>query len=212
MNTSPIKRTLLAFLCCIAATVHAQTLTFEPYYPNRVERTLVFNYSSTGRGATDWSYQGTLSRTTSDPATRDSTIYQTITHVTEGLPEFFPQEWQTFHRETKDGLYTGQLAQDGQMEEHLEFPLEAQAGEPWRTPSEFWDTEIPTPVAKVETDAGAFENCLRVDRYRRDSPNDQTMTNATTYCPGLGSVHDVVELLLPGFQSITELKLKEIQP
>lgn len=212
MNISQIKLIPFIFLCCIATTTHAQTLTFESYYPNRVEKTLVFDYSSTGRGATDWSYQGTLSRTPSDPATRESTTYQTITHVTEGLPEFFPREWQTFHRETKDGLYTGQLAQDGQMEEHLEFPLEAQTGEPWRSPSEFWDTEIPTPVPIVKTDAGTFENCIRVDRYRRDSPKDQTVTNATTYCPGVGSVHDVVELLLPGFQSINELKLKEIRP
>jgi hypothetical protein len=207
-----IDSAVAATLLCIAITAFAQTLTFESYYPHRAEKTLIFDYSSIGEGAVDWTYRGTLTRTPSDPATRQDTAYQTITHTTEGLPEFFPKEWQTLHRETKDGLYTGQLGQDGQMEEHLEFPVRAQAGEAWSTPSEFWDTETPRPVARVETDAGTFENCVRVDRYRKDPAQDQTLTNATTYCPDVGPVHDVVELRLPNFHSITELKLKGIQP
>lgn len=209
-----IKRIELAvvLLCCVATKSLAQTLTFESYYPNRVEKTLVFDYSSTGEGSAEWSYQGTLIRIPSDPTTRNETTYQTITHTTRGLPEPFPQIWQTYHRETKEGLYTGQLREDGQLEEYLEFPLHAQAGEPWVANSEFWDEETPTPVLEVETNGGTFEDCVRVDRFRKDPAKDQTLTNSTTYCPNVGSVHDVLELRLPNFHSITEMKLKEIRP
>lgn len=210
-----LKHLIAASLCCMAVTAAAQTMTFETYYPNRVDKVLIFDYSSTADGVSKWSYQGTLTRLPSDPDTRDNRTYETVIHATQGLPDFFPKEWQTFHRETDRGLYTGQLGQDGQMEEHLEFPIEAEAGKPWPGGSDFWETETATPVAKVDTAAGSFEGCVRVERYRQDEGEGaatRILTNATTYCPDIGSVHDVVELHLPDFHSITELKLKEIKP
>ena len=100
----------------------------------------------------------------------------------------------------------------GQVEEHLELPATAEAGEPWPVRSQFWETETIVPVPRVETAAGTFENCIRVDRARREQASEQMLINTTTYCPGVSAVRSTVEHVLPDFRSVTELELIEIRP
>ncbi|HSH43539.1 MAG TPA: hypothetical protein VK973_15570, partial [Arenicellales bacterium] len=117
-----LRRLLAAgsFLLCGAAA--AQSMSFEPYYPNRAEQTLVFRYTTSAEGAQQQTYSGTLTRSPAAPETLAGTTYQTVLHTTSGLPDFYPGRWKSYHRETAEGLYSGQLDDAGRLEQYLEFP------------------------------------------------------------------------------------------
>lgn len=200
---------LLALVLPTAAL--AQSITFEEYYPNRVNEVLVFEYSTAAEGEQQQSYEGRLIRSPAAPETRSGQGYQTIEHVTEGLPDFFPRRWKSYHRESGNGLYSGQLNENGSLEEYLEFPESAEPGEPWDVMSAFWESQSVSLVPRVETPAGTFENCILVKRAREDSSSGQSLTNTTTYCPGVSAVHSSIEHVSPAFRSVTEIRLIEIR-
>lgn len=202
---------LLVLACLVPAAAAAQSTTFEDYYPTRVKQVLVFDYSLAAEGEKQRSYQGTLTRSPGAPETHDGVTYQVVEHTTRGLPDFYPARWKSYHRETEDGLYTGHLDDAGRIEEYLEFPASAEPGEPWATGSAFWEAQTFAPMPRVETAAGTFEHCIRVERFREDAPGDQTLSNTTTYCPGLGAVHGTVEHVSPMLRSVTEFRLVEIR-
>jgi len=206
----------MLFRCLLTAAlvltpVAARAMTFEAYYPQRANKTLVFEYSSAGEGTTKQLFKGTLTRSPAGPETRGGIAYQTVEHVTSGLPEFFPKRWKTYHRATDNGLYSGQLNDSGEVEAYLEFPVSAEPGKPWPVESAFWDTESFSLVPRVETPAGTFENCIRVERSREDPASGQTLTNNTTYCSGVSAVHSMVEHRAQDFRSVTEMRLVEIR-
>ncbi|MDZ7839875.1 MAG: hypothetical protein U5R46_03505 [Gammaproteobacteria bacterium] len=188
----------------------AQSITFEEYYPNRVNEVLVFDYSTAAEGEQQQSYEGRLIRSPAAPETRGGQGYQTIEHVTEGLPEFFPRRWKSYHRESDNGLYSGQLNESGALDEYLEFPDSAEPGEPWDVMSAFWESQTVSLVPRVETAAGTFENCIRVERFREDASSAQKLTNTTTYCPGVSAVRSSIEHVSPAFRSVTEIRLVSI--
>jgi hypothetical protein len=198
-----------SFMLCNAAA--AQSMSFEPYYPNRAEQTLVFDYTTSAEGAQQQTYSGTLTRSPAAPESRGGVTYQTVRHTTSGLPDYYPRRWKSYHRETAEGLYSGQLDDNGRLEQHLEFPASAEPGEEWNISSEFWDSQAFYLVPRAETEAGTFENCIRVERLREDAASGQTLTNTTTYCPGVSAVHSTVEHIAPEFRSVTEMRLKEIR-
>lgn len=195
-----------------AGAAGAQSLTFEHYYPNRVEETLVFDYATSAEGTAQWTYAGTMTRSPAGSETHNALTYQTLIHATEGLPDFYPKEWKTYHRETGEGLYTGQMNDQGALEEYLEFPITAESGERWTAQSEFWESETAVVLPETETAIGIFEQCIRVERVRHDHPSGQTLTNSTTYCPGVSAVYSIVEHRTEEFRSVTEIELVEIQP
>lgn len=206
-----IHHLLLAIGVAIPTTTLAQSMTFEDYYPNRVNQVLVFEYSTAAEGETQQSFEGTLTRSPAAPETRDGRTYQTVENTTDGLPDFYPKRWKSYHRETADGLYSGQPNEAGEVEEYIEFPAAAEPGEPWEVASEFWESETFFLAPRVETAAGTFENCILVERVREDAPSGQSLTNATTYCPGVSAVHSIVEHIAPAFRSVKEIRLVEIQ-
>lgn len=202
---------LLAISLLVPAAGMAQSMSFERYYPNRVNQALVFEYSAVAEGERQQSYEGSLTRAPAGRETRDGATYDTVEHTTEGLPEFYPRRWKTYHRESEDGLYSGQLNESGRVEEYLEFPASAEPGESWGNQSAFWQSESFALVPRVETGAGTFENCIRVERFREDQPSGQKLTNTTTYCPGVSAVHSTVEHVAREFRSVTELSLVEVR-
>lgn len=215
-STAPIHRTavrrlLLAIGVILPAVAAAQSMSFQAYYPHRVNETLVFDYSTAAEGEMQRSYTGTLTRSPAGPETRNGVTYQTVEHVTEGLPDFYPKRWKTYHRVTEDGLYSGQLNDAGEIEEYLEFPVSAEPGETWSSQSAFWGSESFARVPRVETEAGTFADCIRVERVRRDEASGQRLTNTATYCPGLSAVRSSVEHVAPSVRSVTELNLIEVQ-
>lgn len=189
----------------------AQSITLEKYYPHRVNRVLVFEYTTAAEGEQRQSYEGTLTRSVAGPETRDGVTYQTVEHTTRGLPDFYPRRWKTYHRETEDGLYSGQLNESGALEEYLELPASARPGEPWDARSLFWERQTLSLVPRVETPAGTLENCIRVERFREEASSRQTLTNNTIYCPGLSAVRSTVEHVAPKIRSVTELSLIEVR-
>ena len=206
----------ISILCAalaFAPTVQGQALTFETLYPHRISGTQVYDYVSTAEGESPWRYEGQLIRQAAGTETRDGQRYQTVVHRSKDLPDFFPTEWKTFHRESDDGLYTAQLDKAGRLDETLEFPASAEAGEPWASmSSSFWSREVPERVDTVETGAGVFERCVRVSRRNEDAENEQVLTNVTTYCPGVGAVHELTAFVAPGVKTATEVRLVEIRP
>lgn len=206
-----IHHLLLAIGVAIPATALAQSMTFEDYYPNRVNQVLVFEYSTAAEGETQQSFEGTLTRSPAAPETRDGRTYQTVENTTEGLPDFYPERWKSYHRETEDGLYSGQPNEAGEIEEYIEFPAAAAPGEPWEAASEFWETETFSLVPRVETAAGTFENCILVERIREDAWSGQAVTYTTTYCPGVSAVRSTMEHVAPAFRSVTEISLIEVR-
>lgn len=202
---------LLAFGILVPVSAMAQSTTFESYYPNRVKQTLVFDYSLVAEGEEQRSYEGTLTRSPAPRETRGGVGFQVVEHTTKGLPDFYPKRWKSYHRETDDGLYSGHLDETGRIEEYLELPASAEPGEPWEPGSAFWESETFAPMPRVETAAGTYENCIRVQRFREDKPGSQTLTNITTYCPGVSAVHSTVEHVSPALRSVTEFRLVEIR-
>lgn len=214
MMTTSRKRPgrLLAVICLLLpGAVMSQSITLEKYYPHRAERVLVFEYTTVAEGEQQQSYRGTLTRSPAGPETRDGVTYQTVAHTTRDLPDFYPRRWKTYHRETADGLYSGQLNDAGQMEEYLELPASAEPGEPWDAPSAFWESQTLSLVPRVETAAGTLENCIRVGRFREDAASGQTLANHTVYCPDVSAVRSTVEHVAPEFRSVTELELTEVR-
>ncbi len=197
----------IAVFLVFASAVLARDLTFEPYYPNRMTRIQVYDYLSTAEGESTWRYEGRLVRRPGGERTRDGSSYDTVIHRAEGLPDFFPAEWITWHRETGEGLFTAQENKAGQLDETLEFPASAIAGESWDAPASFWAEEIPEPVARLETAVGTLEDCVVVRRGNRDERRGQTLTNTTTYCAGHGAVREVTELVTPEVRSVTTVRL-----
>lgn len=213
MTTSRIQfGRLLAVICLLLPGVAtAQSMTLEKYYPHRVNRVLVFEYATAAEGEQRQSYEGTLTRSVAGPETRDGVTYQTVEHTTRGLPDFYPRRWKTYHRETEEGLYSGQRNESGALEEYLELPASAEPGEPWDARSAFWERQTLTLVPRVETPAGTLENCIRVERFREEAASGQTLTNNTVYCPDLSAVRSTVEHVAPEFRSVTELSLIEVR-
>lgn len=201
----------LALFAIVSGVAGAQTMSFEAYYPNRVQHELVFEYTTSAEGDAQWTYSGTLIRTPSAPETRNGQGYQTVTHTTQGLPSFYPRRWKTYHQETAQGLYSGQLNEAGELEAYLEFPAAAEPGEPWPAGSDFWGVQIATPVPRKTTAAGTFERCVRVERRRQDRPASQSLRQITTYCPDLGAVQSRMEHRTPVVRSVTEFKLTNIR-
>lgn len=199
----------ISFMLCNAAA--AQSISFESYYPNRAEQTLVFEYTTSAEGAQQQTYGGTLTRSPAAPETLGGVTYQTVEHTTSGLPDYYPRRWKSYHRETAEGLYSGQLDDTGRLEQYLELPASAEPGEQWDVASEFWDSQAIYLVPRAETGAGTFENCIRVERLREDAASGQTLTNTTTYCPGVSAVHSTVEHIAADFRSVTEMRLVEIR-
>ncbi len=203
---------ILVASLAFSPSVFAQTLTFGDYYPHRISATQVYDYVSTAEGESSWRYQGQLVRRAAGAEERDGKRYETIVHRSKNLPDFFPTEWKTFHRESEAGLYTAQLDKAGRLDETLEFPDSAEPGEPWTpTQASFWSREVPEPVDTVETGAGAFERCVKVSRRNEDTEQEQVLTNVTTYCPGVGAVLERTEFIAPGVTTVTEVRLVEIQ-
>jgi hypothetical protein len=204
-------RLLTAIIALLPAVAAAQTISFERYYPHRVNQVLVFEYSAVAEGEKQQSLVGRLTRSPAAPETHGGLGYQTVEHVTEGLPEYYPRRWKSYHREAPEGLYSGELNEGGTLEEYLEFPAAAEPGESWDVESPFWETQTFVPVPRVETAAGTFEDCIRVERFREDASSGQALTNTTTYCPGVSAVHSSIEHVAPAFRSVSELRLLEIR-
>lgn len=211
VSAKQIRHLLLAIGVAIPAAGLAQSMTFEKYYPNRVNQVLVFEYSTAAEGETQQSFEGKLTRSPAAPETRNGRTYQTVENTTEGLPDFYPKRWKSYHRETGDGLYSGQPNEAGEIEEYIEFPAAAEPGEQWEAAPDFWETETFSLIPRVETAAGTFENCILVERLREDAPSGQTLTNTTTYCPGVSAVRSTIEHVAPALRSVTEIRLVEVQ-
>lgn len=206
-----IHHLLVAIGLAVPAAGLAQSMTFEEYYPHRVNQVLVFEYSAAAEGESQQSFEGTLTRSPAAPETRDGVTYQTVENTTEGLPDFYPKRWKSYHRETGDGLYSGRPNDAGEIEEYIEFPAEAEPGEPWEVASQFWETQILSLVPRVETAAGTFEDCILVERTREDAASGQALNNTTTYCPGVSAVRSIIEHVAPAFRSVTAINLIEVR-
>lgn len=211
MSLKHIRRLLPAIGLLLPGAAMPQTISLEQYYPNRVNQVLVFEYATAAEGEQQQSYEGTLTRSPAGPETRGGVTYETVEHATRGLPEFYPRRWKSYHRETEDGLYTGELNDAGEVEEYLELPASAEPGEPWAARSAFWESQTLAVVPRVETSAGTMENCIRVERFREDAASGQTLANNTIYCPGVSAVRSTVEHVAPEFRSVTEFNLLEIR-
>lgn len=214
----PIFRTLILLsISWVTVFAFAQSLTFEAYYPNRVEATLVYDYSSNSTGLAKWSYRGTMTKIPSASELINGQEFQVVIQKTHDLPDHFPKEWKAYYRETSDGLYIGQLSSDGRLDETLEFPIAANPDEPWKSKSSFWLQELPELLPIVDTALGKLENCLQVTRTKDIDIPKSTLRDVSVYCPGIGLVHSIIENIAPKtestpeFRSTTEIKLIEVK-
>lgn len=170
-----------------------------------------FSYTSTATGAQEWVMNATVVESPSDPETVNGQLYQVRIQETRGIDGYDPDDLRIFYAERKDGLYTGFYDAKGSFTEYLQIPANVGIGDAWPDPSGYWDSASLDSIAKYQSAAGEFSDCLHITRKRSiQGPPDQQMTNSSIHCPGIGQVHSTVEHAFEGFHSITEMELVDI--